>query len=124
MYQKPTMASVKFYLKNKLSEKPSLIYMFFSYDNKRLKVSTRENILPTYWNEIEQEARRSLEGYTDFNQCLEKFGEDYLKAYRLLKSTGTRINTDALRLKVDELNNVVNKENKTLLGFINEFIES
>ncbi|MFN6037734.1 MAG: phage integrase SAM-like domain-containing protein, partial [Bacteroidota bacterium] len=120
------MASVNYYLKNSNvnSSKPTLIYMSFFYDGKRLRNSTKEKLMAKNWNQHEQKARRTEEGYTALNQRLEKLSSDFLQAYRLLLSVNKKITPDSLLEKVDEINGVVNKSNKTLMGFINEYIEN
>ncbi len=97
--------------------------MSFFYEGKRLRVSTQEKVFARNWNQNEQRARRTEEGYAELNQRLDKISADYQKAYRLLKSIDKKITPDTLSEKVDSLNNKVNKDNKTLMGFINEFIE-
>ncbi|MBL7894497.1 MAG: site-specific integrase [Bacteroidia bacterium] len=117
------MATVRFYLKNKKSETATPIMLCFFYDKKRIRVSTKEKIVPRNWNDNEQKARRSEEGYEELNLNLQKKAEDYQKAYRMLKSIGAKVNPDSIQRQIDTINNVVNKDNKTLMGFIDEFIK-
>jgi len=118
------MATVRFYLKNKHSEVPTPIMMCFFYEKKRIRVSTHEKVHPKNWNEKEQMARRSEEGYEALNESLKKLSEDYLKSYRILKSIGATINSQAIFRQYDNVTNAVNKDGKTLTGFIKEFIET
>lgn len=118
------MATVRFYLKNKHSEVPTPIMMCFFYEKKRIRVSTHEKVHPNNWNEKEQMARRSEEGYEALNESLKKLSEDYLKSYRILKSIGATINSQAIFRQYDTVTNAVNKDGKTLTGFIKDFIEN
>ncbi|MFN5182271.1 MAG: site-specific integrase, partial [Bacteroidota bacterium] len=120
------MATVNFFLKqnNKLNSKPTLIYLSFFFEGKRLRISTKEKIHAKNWNQKEQKARRTEDGYSALNQRLEKLTSDYQQAYRLLKSVNKKITAGNLMDKVDELNGVVNKSNKTLMSFIESYIEN
>lgn len=118
------MATVRFYLKNKHSEVPTPIMMCFFYEKKRIRVSTHEKVHPKNWNENDQLARRSEEGYEALNESLKKLSEDYLKSYRILKSIGATINSQAIFRQLDTVTNAVNKDGKTLTGFIKDFIEN
>jgi len=119
------MATVNFYLKgnDKQSLSPSLLFLSFFYEGKRMRVSTQEKLFARNWNQKEQRVRRTEEGYAELNERLDKLSSDYQKAYRLLKSIDKKITHETIREKIDSLNNRVNKDNKTLMGFINEFIE-
>lgn len=119
------MAVVNYYLKDNdvKNSKPTLIYLSFYYEGKRLRISIKEKILAKNWNQEDQKARRSEEGHAQLNQRLEKLTSDYQKAYRILLSLNKKITPDSLIEQVDEINNVVNKSNKTLMGFINDYIE-
>ena len=120
------MAVVNYYLKDNdvKNSKPTLIYLSFYYEGKRLRISIKEKILAKNWNQEDQKARRSEEGHAQLNQRLEKLTSDYQKAYRILLSLNKKITPDSLIEQVDEINNVVNKSNKTLMGFINDYIEA
>ncbi len=118
------MASVHFYLRDPLSETETLIYLTLSFEGRKYKFSTKESLHPKFWNKQEQKARKSLTGYEEINDSLSKKAADYVKAVRLLKNLNERITTDTLNRKIDEINKVVNKDNKTFLGFIENFIKS
>ncbi|MBL7909917.1 MAG: site-specific integrase [Bacteroidia bacterium] len=118
------MASTKFYLKDPDSENATLINLTLTFEGRRYKFSTQESIKPKYWNTEEQVVRKSYKGYDELNNSLKKKAEDYLKAYRILKSLNAKINFLTLKTKVDDLNETVNKENKSFLGFIEDFIEA
>ena len=117
------MPSVKFYLRDPESDTETLIYLTLSFDGKRYKFSTQESIHPKYWNFKEQKARRSYAGFAELNDSLKKKAEDFQKSLRILKNVNARINTKTLNTKVDEINTVVNKNNKSFMGFVQEFID-
>jgi integrase len=116
------MALVNFYLKDPKSKAPTLIYLFFSFDRQRMKVSTRESIHPRYWNETNQCAKKTFENATAFNSYLDKMGEDYKKAYRLLKSVNERVTPESLKVKVAALNGESDPKTKNLVAFVDSFI--
>ena len=101
-----------------------MIYLSFFYEGKRLRISTKEKILAKNWNQQEQKARRTEDGYSALNQRLEKLASDYRQAYWLLKSINKKITAQSLMDKVDAENGVVNKSNKTLMNFIESYIEN
>lgn len=118
------MSSVKFYLRDPESENETLIYLTLSFEGKRYKFSSQESIHPKHWNFKEQEARRSYGGYSELNDSLKKKAEDFQKSLRILKNLNARITAKAINTKVDDINTVVNKDNKSFLGFVQDFIES
>ncbi|MDP3556273.1 MAG: site-specific integrase [Bacteroidota bacterium] len=105
-------------------EKKTLIYLYLSFESKRLKFTTHESIDKKYWNSTDQKAKKTYSGHVEFNETLDKKREDYLKAYRILKSLGAKTNALTIRTKVDEINNTINNDNKSFLGFIQDFISS
>ena len=54
------MAKVLFKLKEPKSISETLIYATFYFEYDRLKYSTREKILPKYWNEEEMRVRLDI----------------------------------------------------------------
>jgi integrase len=120
------MATTSFFLKenNPKQNRPTLIFLSFSYDGKRMRISTQEKIHAKNWNQNDQRARKTETGWQELNDRLNKIEEDYQKAYRILKSINKKITPEALTEKVDEINGVVNKDNKTFMGFIKEYIET
>jgi hypothetical protein len=56
--------------------------MFFSYNGKRLKYSTSENIAPKYWNSESQKVRKSFTGGSDINGHLKALEEKVLSIYK------------------------------------------
>ncbi len=120
------MATTSFYLKENDAKqtRPTLIFLSFCYDGKRMRISTHEKIAAKNWNQNDQRARKTEDGWQALNERLDKIEADFQKAYRLLKSINKKITSESLTEKVDEINGVVNKDNKTFMGFIKEYIET
>jgi integrase len=118
------MATANFYLKNPNEKDKTLIYLFFSYDGKRLKLSTGETISPTYWNSENQRVRKNYTGSTEINFCLEKLDEDVKKIYRNLVASGSVRTNEIIKEKLlaDEYNK--KKEVVTLFSFVDDYIKS
>ncbi len=118
------MASVKYYLHNKEDDSEvCYIFLSFSFDGKRVRLSTGEKVLPKDWLHDEQRVRKGLKESEGINQRLISIAESYRNAYRELKNEGQPINVTTLKRKVDKLNNVVRSE-FTLMGFIEQFIST
>lgn len=118
------MASVKFYLHNKGDETtPSYIFMSFSYEGKRVRLSTGEKIAPKDWLKTEQRVRKTHKEAESINQRLISIASDYRNSYRELKNDAQPINIKSLRRKIDKIHNVVRSE-FTLQGFIEHFINT
>lgn len=117
------MATVSFYLHGIESKKEeNLIFLSFSYDGKRIRVSTGEKVNPKHWNAEEYRVRKTHKEAQSINHRLDKIAEDYRKAYRTLKAENKKVTNDALKIQIDKSNNQI-RSNRTLFGFISEFIE-
>ena len=86
------MATTRFYLRKKdVSNKETLILLYFSYNNKRAIISTGLKIQPRYWNTKEQKARstRGQVQNSDFiNERLKEYKNAIEKAYKYFKKRG------------------------------------
>ena len=71
-----------------MKTKETLIYMFFSYDGRRLKYSSGEKIAPKYWNNSSQKVSRSFTGGSDINGHLRSLEENILSIYRGYRTQG------------------------------------
>lgn len=70
------MPNVNFYLDKPNSEKDTLIFLFFSYEGKRLKFSTGQKINPKHWDAKKQRAKgRSYPYQIQLNNLLNKLYE-------------------------------------------------
>jgi len=123
------MPKARFYLKQKKDlKKDSLIYLSFSYEYNRLRVSTELSIQPRYWNTKEQVARQ-IRGFTDdsdrINEKLKEKRTAIEDAFDLFKKKGITPDTD--QLKAEYLKQLTPEASKEQQGFWEEyekFIES
>jgi integrase len=104
------MPQAKFVLKEPNTQDETLIYLFFNYNNQRLKYSTGEKINPKSWNTKKQRAKETVQfpEYPEFNQKLNNMETAVNNVYRRLENDKvTFITPDILR---DELNKELNKK--------------
>lgn len=117
------MATTSFYLhRGESKSEECLIFLSFYYDSKRIRVSTGEKVDPKHWNAEDYRVRKTHKEAESINHSLDKIAEDYKKAYRTLKAENKKITNDAIKIQIDKTNNKV-RSNRTLFGFISEFIE-
>jgi integrase len=125
------MQSVKFYLKDPNSENdpkcdnPTLIYLFWSFDGKRLKYSTGETIKPSEWNSNPkvQRVKKSVTGSIDINGYLNDLDAKVKAFYRIGVTNKDTVTPDYLREKLDDLKNGKNSK-QSLFEFIDTYIKS
>ena len=67
------MAITKFFLKEPSSLDETMVYLFFAYNNQRLKYSTGEKLHPKFWNDKKQRAKetKSFPSHTTLNVTLD-----------------------------------------------------
>ncbi len=113
------MPKARFTLKEPDSSKPTLIYLFFSFDNQRLKYSTGEKIIPAFWNPLKQRAREksSFPSALEFNQRLTNIETAVENCYRKLLNDNQNRNEEDIKpitpdLLREELTSVLNGKNK------------
>ena len=120
------MAKVNFYLKDPKAKIETPIYLFYSFDNQRLKFAIGQNILPKNWNPEDQKARvrKEVVNHASINGLIKTLGDlagdEYLKA----KSSGNRITPEYLREKLNEFLFKGADEMKSLFDYYNEFMET
>lgn len=117
-----SMAKVNFYLKNPQANKETLIYLFFSYNGNRTKLSTSEFIYPKHWNIESQRAKKSFTGYSEFNDYLDTMEESIKAIYRNAYSNGITLTSEYIK---EQLNNRLNKKagkQKSFFDYFDEFI--
>ncbi|SFE98736.1 tyrosine-type recombinase/integrase [Sunxiuqinia elliptica] len=120
------MPKLNFFLKEPKSKEKTLVYLFFSYNNKRLKYSTGEKILVKFWNSKDQRAKetKKFPEYPEFNQRLTNIVTTTNNAYRKILNDGKEPSNKLLKDELDAKLRFINKEEKpTLLSFIDRFIE-
>ncbi|MBK9221022.1 MAG: site-specific integrase [Saprospiraceae bacterium] len=116
--------NVNFYLKYPNSKVATLIYLFFSYDNKRFKYSTAETIVPKYWNDEAQRAKKSLTGSSEINRYLDRIDASIRKIYRDGKEFGKIISSEYLKENLDIALERTAKDSMSLFDHFNEFLEA
>lgn len=106
------MPEAKFVLKEPNSTSKTLVYMFYNFNNQRLKYSTGEKILPRYWNLAKQRAKESSQfpEYPEFNQRLKNIEAAINNCFRRLLNDNKNITPDILR---EELNNELSEDKLT-----------
>ena len=120
------MAAAKFFLKEPKSKDETLVYLFFSYNNKRLKYSTGEKINPSYWNPEKQKARetKQFSEYPEFNARLKKIKSDILDIHREFLNDETEPSNELLKKELDKRAKLKGLEKKEdLFSFIDKYIE-
>ncbi len=134
MFKNQNMASFKFYLKDGKSKKATSIYLLFDDGVNRCKLYIQESISPKDWNCDKGEARKTLQGFSDFNLKIEKIKNKCKELHTSLTKDGV-FTTETLKLRfkifIDELNNRLKQNttgaNRTFLNltdFADYFIES
>ena len=83
------MAEATFVLKEPNGKEPTLIYLFYRFNNQRLKYSTSEKIKPKFWNAEKQRAKetRSFPTYASLNNTLDNLARAVKEAHRDLINT-------------------------------------
>ena len=78
------MAEATFVLKEPKSKQASLIYLFYCFNNQRLKYSTGEKIKPKFWNNERQRARETSANstYASLNNTLDNLAKQVKDAHR------------------------------------------
>lgn len=120
------MASTNFYLKNPDANlEQSLIYLFFSYNNKRLKYSTGETVAPKDWNPKKQRVKNTATGSTEINIYLNKLQEEIQKIYRRYISDGETPSVTLLNKQLSEVfRNPANTKGLNFFEAYDQFVET
>ena len=104
------MSNAKFYLKDKNSNNETLILMFFNYNNKVFKYSTKTSIEPKNWNNntcrVKQQSSHSLE----LNKQITKIEESIMSIYHRMNTNDRVINNKILKEQLDITLNRQDKE--------------
>lgn len=80
------MAQAKFILKEPNSKEDTLIYLFYNFNNQRLKYSFGQKINPKFWNFEKQRVKeiRTFPEYAEFNSMLNNIETSVNNIYRKL----------------------------------------
>jgi site-specific recombinase XerD len=120
------MAEVNFFLKEPKKVKgESLIYLFLSYNNKRLKYSTGEKINPDYWNFENQRAKetKKFQEYPEFNARLKSLESKANTAYRKILNDGLEPTNELIKKELDKTIRFAESQKTDLFSFIDKYIE-
>jgi integrase len=120
------MASATFVLKEPKSKYKTLIYLLFRYQGQKLKYSTKQKVLPKFWNPETQRVRETKQftQYAEFNPLLQKIEDKVYDSYRKLLTDGVVPTTDKLRQELDKRLLVGELENQNdLIGYMKESIK-
>lgn len=114
-----------FYLKEPNSEEETLIYLFFSFDNKRLKYSTGELVHPKFWNSEDQRVRatKKFSDHKTINDRLDKIQADVKSVYRTLLTDEIPITVNLLRKELNKVVKNIAEEKTSFFGFVNKYIQ-
>lgn len=127
------MASFNYYLRDGKAKEDTAIYLLFDDGVNRAKFFVQQSIHPKHWNVKAREARKSLEGYADFNEKLSAI-QGKCKALHLELTKKEGFTVDALRERfkayIDKLNNREKGEDgngiknfDTLTAFAEDYIK-
>ncbi|HXB40404.1 MAG TPA: site-specific integrase [Bacteroidia bacterium] len=120
------MASATFVLKEPNSKDKTLIYLLFRYQGQKLKYSTKQQILPKFWNFSNQRVRetRQFKQYGEFNALLKKIEDKVFDGYRKLLTDSIVPTTDRLRKELNRslLVGQLAKQNN-FINFIKDLIK-
>ncbi|KAA9038451.1 site-specific integrase [Ginsengibacter hankyongi] len=120
------MPDATFVLKEPTCKEPTLIYLFFRFNNQRLKYSTGEKIHPKFWNKEKQRAKetKSFPTYASLNVTLDNLTTNVKETYRELVNANKTPTPYKLK---DALDMSLFKEDyaqkTTFLKFISELIK-
>lgn len=119
------MAEANFFLKEPKSESETLVYLFFSYNGKRLKYSSGEKIHPQFWLKDKQKASSKLPNNqaAELNYKLEKLKGAIQNAHRRLTNDGITPTNPILKAELEKEINQEKRTKPTLFSFIESFIE-
>ncbi len=112
-----------FYLKDNHSKGLTLINLFVSFSDVRMKFSTGQSIAPKHWNFTEQQAKKSLTGYTDLNNYLKALADYATKSQRKYLTDGINLTVQALRKELDNFLNKKVEKKKDFESYYNDFVE-
>ncbi len=121
------MASASFVLKEPKNKDKTLIYLLFRYQGQKLKYSTKQKVLPKFWNPENQRVRetKQFNQYAEFNALLQKIEDKVFDCYRKMLIDNITPTTDKLRKELNK--KIVSGEMSTqndLINFIDEGIKN
>jgi integrase len=120
------MAKANFYLKDPKAKTETPIYLFYSFDNLRLKYAVGQSVLPKLWNAETQKVREMKDAinFTAINILIRSIAEKVENEYIEAKSKGIRVTTDYFKLKLNEFLYKGLEKEKGFFNYYAEFIHS
>jgi integrase len=121
------MPQAKFVLKEPKANSKTLLYLFYNFNQGRLKFSTGQSIDPKFWNPAKQRAKEtsSFREHTEFNQYLNKLEFAVNNAYRRLLNDGNQVTPELLKQELSkELGNKAPEKKLDLLEWMESEIEN
>jgi integrase len=119
------MAEVNFFLKKPKSEDETLIYLFLSYNNKRLKYSTGEKIDPVFWDSENQKVKgtKKFPEHPEFNGRLNSVRSKAFDAYRKVLNDGEEPTNALIKKELDKTVRFANSKKVDFFSFMSNYIE-
>ena len=110
------MPEVNFFLKKPKSKEETLIYLFLSYNNTRLKYSSGEKIKPVFWDSENQKVKgtKKFPEYPEFNSRLKALETKAFDAYRKVLNDGFEPTNGLIKKELDKTARF--SENKKLIS--------
>ena len=104
------MANSKFYLKDKNTDNETLILMFFNYNNKVLKYSTKNSIEPRNWNNMTCRVKHQASHSLELNKQIQKIEDAIMDIFHSLQTNDRMIDNKILKTQLDIRLNRQDKE--------------
>jgi integrase len=119
------MANANFYLKDPSAKTETPIYLFFSFDNQRLKYAVGKSVHPKHWNKETQRVREKLDAKNpkQVNNLLKALSGVCDSEYLDAKSKGLKVTPEYLRDKLKAFNNKGEHKEKGFFEYLHEFME-
>ena len=119
------MSDPRFVLKKPKGKEKTLIYLVYNFDYKRFKYSTREKIIPKYWDQKTQKVKETgkFREYPEFNHRLKEIRTAFNNVRRRLLNDGIEINAKNMKRELDVELKRKERIQTTLLDFISALIE-
>jgi integrase len=119
------MPEVNFFLKQPKNKEESLIYLFLSYNNTRLKYSTGEKIKPVYWDSENQKVKgtKKFPEHPEFNSRLKALETKAFDAYRKVLNDGFEPTNGLIKKELDKTARFSESKKIDFFTFIKNYIE-
>ena len=108
------------------------IYLTFYFDNKRVRISTKQELTPNLWNEDTQRAKQTLKNpnHVQINQTLNEMENKIVEVFdKFIADYGRKPNPDELKNifnneYFEQIPQFTTKKPKSLLETFDEYIET